>query len=218
MRRSKVPSKRILACGISILLAGTLSACSTLQSLVPTIAPFPSVTATATPSQSPTESPTPTPTPRAVVAPDRPSYPVPDVTPKGFAPAPSGVDMAGYLEQELKWKECGKAECATVLAPLDYDDPTSQAITLALKRIKATQEPKIGSLFINPGGPGASGIEYVDTFHRKGLERFDIISWDPRGVGASTPVKCFSGKQTDKLTAMDVAPNTEAGRQELIAA
>ena len=116
--------------------------------------------------------------------------------------------MARYLDQRLEWSGCGKGlQCATVLAPLDYEHPDDEAITLAVAKRPASAQPSAGSLFINPGGPGGSGVDYVGYFAAKGLERFDIVGWDPRGTGASTPVKCAGGKAMDAYTSIDTSPD-----------
>jgi pimeloyl-ACP methyl ester carboxylesterase len=88
------------------------------------------------------------------------------------------------------------AECATVAVPLDYDRPRRATLDVALARIPATSpEKRIGSLFINPGGPGGSGIDVVlglGPFLPEGLRaQFDIVGFDPRGVARSTPLRCF---------------------------
>ena len=74
-------------------------------------------------------------------------------------------------------------QCATVLAPLDYEHPDDTAISLALAKRPAIGTRRLGSLFVNPGGPGGSGVEYAGGFDRAGLEDYDIVGWDPRGVG-----------------------------------
>ena len=103
---------------------------------------------------------------------------------------------AYYFDQDIDWEDCdGGAECATVLAPLDWDNlERGEDIELALVRRKATGEAQ-GSLFVNPGGPGASGTDFVQesvdyAAGPKLQESFDIIGWDPRGVNRSTPVYC----------------------------
>ena len=103
---------------------------------------------------------------------------------------------AYYFEQDIDWEDCdGGAECATVLAPLDWDNlERGEDIELALVRRQATGEAQ-GSLFVNPGGPGASGTDFVQesvdyAAGPKLQESFDIIGWDPRGVNRSTPVYC----------------------------
>lgn len=191
----------------------------------PTSAPAPSSSA-AKPS---TPKPSPTPATRvlltigsqtisAVPGPgiDRPTYPATRAKPKGFKPAPDGTGLDAYLGQKIDWTSCGPDKCATVLVPLDYAHPETQAITLSLRKKPATKSPKIGTLFLNPGGPGGSGMDLVDGFETKGLERFDLVGWDPRGVGESTPVVCYGAKETDALNALDQSPDTFAERAALI--
>ncbi|TMC01605.1 MAG: alpha/beta hydrolase [Chloroflexi bacterium] len=97
----------------------------------------------------------------------------------------------------LAWTDCqGGFQCATAAVPLDYARPRAGTISLALIRLPATdQAHRIGSLFTNPGGPGASGVEFVRAdaaaFPAAIRARFDIVGFDPRGVGASAPVRCF---------------------------
>ena len=74
-------------------------------------------------------------------------------------------------------------------------------------RIPATASPRLGSLFINPGGPGGSGLDYLRYFDAAGLERYDIVSWDPRGVGRSTPVRCSDDATLDRLFSIDASPD-----------
>ena len=104
--------------------------------------------------------------------------------------------LAPYLGQEVQWSDCGAgAECATVVAPLDWDNPgVGEDVNLAVSRHSATGQA-LGSLFVNPGGPGASGYEFVldsvDFAVSEVLrESFDVIGWDPRGVNFSSPVSC----------------------------
>ncbi|KQV26213.1 alpha/beta hydrolase [Yonghaparkia sp. Root332] len=115
---------------------------------------------------------------------------------------PTGEEVEAALEpyyrQALVWERCGGgAQCATAIAPLDWDDPgAGDDIELALVRYRATDEAQ-GSLFVNPGGPGASGFDFVrDSVDFAVSERlranFDVIGWDPRGVGRSSAVTCFT--------------------------
>jgi pimeloyl-ACP methyl ester carboxylesterase len=93
----------------------------------------------------------------------------------------------------LDWHDCRDgAECATLVVPLDYDDPTAGTVDLAVARIPADDEDeRIGSLILNPGGPGGSGIEALLAGIGAGLgDEFDLVSWDPRGVGDSRPLRC----------------------------
>ena len=143
---------------------------------------------------------------------DRPSFPAPQVRPEGFAPAPAGDGLTGYLTQDVDWAPCGEGTtCAKVLAPLDYANPSAQAVTLSMRKVAATASPRLGTLFVNFGGPGASGVTLVPGFARAGLERFDIVGWDPRGVGESTSVVCYGGSRTDDLVEVDTSPETTAG-------
>jgi pimeloyl-ACP methyl ester carboxylesterase len=98
----------------------------------------------------------------------------------------------------LEWMPCQSgAECATVDAPLDYADRDADVVSIALLRIPATDPTgRIGSIVYNPGGPGASGVETIanfgtSIFSEDARERFDIVGFDPRGVGDSDPVRCL---------------------------
>jgi len=113
------------------------------------------------------------------------------------------ANLVPYYSQVLRWVDCDDgAECATAIAPLDWDNPSAATdIELALARHPATGT-KIGSLFVNPGGPGASGYDFirdaVDTATSAELQqRFDVIGWDPRGVGRSSAVSCYDGPGLD---------------------
>jgi pimeloyl-ACP methyl ester carboxylesterase len=101
-------------------------------------------------------------------------------------------------QPRLDWQDCADGfECATARVPLDYDKPTGRTIELALIRLPATDPSRrIGSLFVNPGGPGNSGVQFVresgkTVYPADVRARFDIVGMDPRGIGASTPVRCF---------------------------
>src|SRR3954467_1860617 len=100
----------------------------------------------------------------------------------------------------LNWRACDDGfQCATAHVPLDYDTPAGSTLSLALIRLPATDsEHRIGSLFTNPGGPGNSGVAFVrdearDVYTDAVRARFDVVGVDPRGVGASPPVRCGSG-------------------------
>jgi len=115
--------------------------------------------------------------------------------------APTGEDVSAdlkpYYEQVLSWTDCENGmQCTTAIAPMDWSNPSPETdIELALVRQQATGT-KVGSLFTNPGGPGASGYDFVydsiDFATSADLqESFDVIGWDPRGVGRSSPVTCY---------------------------
>lgn len=146
---------------------------------------------------------------------DRPIEQVPSgVRPKGIDDPPQGNGLSRYTGQKITWEDCPvkdvpNKQCATVLAPLDWDKPNGPALTLALARRPGTGSPK-GDLFINPGGPGGSGTEYVDYFEPHGLDKhYNIIGWDPRGVGRSTPVQCLTADEMEDYTASDYSPDDD---------
>ena len=149
----------------------------------------------------------------------RPVRPVPNVKPRGFTNPPTGSGRQRYQDQHLQWSPCHQQmTCATVLVPLDWSRPDGQAISLALAKRAASQTPHLGSLFVNPGGPGGSGIGLAENFNRAGLERYDIVGWDPRGAGESTPVRCDNGPALDAYYATDVSPDTPAEDAALLRA
>lgn len=118
------------------------------------------------------------------------------VTPKPDpGPAPQGLEE--FYTQTLAWEGCGAdLECTTVKAPIDWDAPEGGAIDLAVVRHVASGTAK-GSVLVNPGGPGGSGWDYVyyqgaNTLSAGLAENYDIVGWDPRGVGQSTPVTCYT--------------------------
>jgi pimeloyl-ACP methyl ester carboxylesterase len=130
-------------------------------------------------------------------------------------------DLLSYYEQDVAWSDCGQSfECATVEVPMDYDDPDGERITLALKRLPS-QAPsnRIGSLLVNPGGPGVSGVEFIeaapDTLGQPVLEAFDVVGFDPRGVGESTPVVCLGPAELDELRAKVYDIDDEADLEEV---
>jgi pimeloyl-ACP methyl ester carboxylesterase len=99
------------------------------------------------------------------------------------------------------WRNCGEAlECATVRVPLDWDRPSGRRIKLAVIRHLASRPGKrIGSLFVNPGGPGGSVDEVrVDGENLDAAShgRFNVVGWDIRGAGASTHVRCFRNERS----------------------
>ena len=110
---------------------------------------------------------------------------------------------------KLGWYKCyDYAECATVRLPLDYDKPRGATIEIAVLRVKARdQKHKIGSLFVNPGGPGGSATEialFAPYFLSDSLlQRFDVVGVDPRGIGASTNVRCFRSVK-DQTAVLDL--------------
>jgi pimeloyl-ACP methyl ester carboxylesterase len=115
------------------------------------------------------------------------------VPPASAAPASASPTAPG-----VSWSDCRDGfQCAVVPAPLDYDDPQGTQIGVSVIRLPAGDPTKrIGSLMINPGGPGGSGVDavrFVGKFLPLELRaRFDIVGFDPRGTNRSTPLRCFA--------------------------
>ena len=137
-------------------------------------------------------------------------------------PADSGVaaDLRPYYRQDVEWSDCDAGECATVNVPIDYDEPDGEMTELALARRPADKpDERIGTLFINPGGPGGSGVDYLQQFAGQAsdemLARYDIIGFDPRGVASSDPIDCLSDEELDTFIAADPSPESASEVREL---
>jgi pimeloyl-ACP methyl ester carboxylesterase len=131
------------------------------------------------------------------------------------APAPGGTDPRPAA---LRWTACDHGlECARLRVPVDYDRPAGAHLTLSvIRRPALDQAHKVGELVVNPGGPGASGVTMVtDGFGGANHfdERFDIVSWDTRGSGASDPLRCSEG--VTAFQALDPDPTTVAAQTRL---
>ncbi|MFJ7768006.1 alpha/beta hydrolase [Streptomyces sp. NPDC097107] len=140
---------------------------------------------------------------------------LPQATPSALAP---------YYEQKLSWRDCGVPgfQCATMKAPLDYAKPTGGDVRLAVARKKATGPGKrLGSLLVNPGGPGGSAIGYLQQYAGIGYPeevraQYDMVAVDPRGVARSEPIECLDGREMDAYTRTDVTPDDEGEASELV--
>ncbi|MFE9776277.1 alpha/beta hydrolase [Streptomyces sp. NPDC005931] len=143
-------------------------------------------------------------------------------------------------EQKLGWRDCpapdeaqgggtapsplpGGAEwqCADLKAPLDWDEPKGETIELALIRARTSggAKERIGSLIFNFGGPGGSGVTTLPAFGEDYEElrtRYDLVSFDPRGVGRSAPVICQNDQQLDAYFQQDATPDDSAEHTELL--
>jgi pimeloyl-ACP methyl ester carboxylesterase len=138
------------------------------------------------------------------------------------APAPS--TLAGYYAQKLHWQPChARFQCARLLVPFDYSRPAWKHFSLPVIRLPATSPAhRIGSLVVNPGGPGASGVSYALQAGQVATPavraRFDLVGFDPRGVAGSIPgIRCLTGPQLDRFTATNDTP-TSAHQQAVIVA
>jgi len=127
------------------------------------------------------------------------------------------VTLAGYYAQKLHWTPCQNGfQCARLLVPFDYSRPGWRRFSLPVIKLPATGPgARIGSLVVNPGGPGGSGVQYAEQA-RSAVSaavrtRFDVVGFDPRGVGGSQPaVHCMTGPQYDRYFATPDEPATAA--------
>jgi pimeloyl-ACP methyl ester carboxylesterase len=154
----------------------------------------------------------------------------------------AAVDTSSVPGTSASWRRCPEVpdklvgrgakgmtyECATIAVPRDWNAPNAGGTyDVALLRIRsANQQNRIGSLVINPGGPGASGIDiavYLSFGEKFGglptaiTDRFDVVGFDPRGVNRSSPVRCVSTAEQDATFAADPDPVTGAEFEEVVA-
>ncbi|MEU0648868.1 alpha/beta hydrolase [Streptomyces umbrinus] len=148
-----------------------------------------------------------------------------DGRPPAAAPSDTTGLPASLTSQKLDWEGCkatatGPApgddwRCATLKVPLDWSKPTGETIGIALIRSESSgsSDERIGSLLFNFGGPGGSGVDYLPPYgptfaalHKK----YDLVSWDPRGVAASEGVRCRDNKEIQTAESVDTTPDTSA--------
>lgn len=131
--------------------------------------------------------------------------------------------LASFYAQSLEWSGCGSdQQCAWLTVPRDYDDPTGATIRLRVSRVTAsgTPEQRIGSLVVNPGGPGASGLDFAG--YVAGMvsppvaAAYDVVGFDTRGVGRSAPITCMTGRQTTRYLRADASPDTRIEERQLM--
>ncbi|WP_137991787.1 alpha/beta hydrolase [Streptomyces vilmorinianum] len=141
-------------------------------------------------------------------------------------------DLRSFYTQKLAWTACGEFRCARLTVPMDYAHPENGRtfVLPVAKAVTADPARRIGSLVYNPGGPGAAGVAFLkegaaDSFGAPVRERFDIVSFDPRGVGESTPAltcgeeeEAPDGEQEAAAAAeRPLRPRTEAERADALA-
>ncbi|MEV4127925.1 alpha/beta hydrolase [Nocardia sp. NPDC049707] len=137
---------------------------------------------------------------------------------------PAGLEK--FYSQTANWGPCAgfgspdertppNTECTRITVPVDYAKPDGATAQIALSRIPASGK-RIGSLLLNPGGPGVSGLSMVGIAGKTPLaERFDRVGFDPRGVGSSTPtIACLTSQQNDAERAKPPTGNTPEGIAE----
>lgn len=140
-------------------------------------------------------------------------------TPPPSAPQPPpSADLARFYDQQLQWTECDGMQCASLEVPVNYDAPDRASLELAVLRVPSAGAAR-GALVVNPGGPGSSGVDYARAARSivtdEIRDAYDIVGFDPRGVGRSAPVDCASDADFDRLIAIDGTPDSPAEVAEL---
>ena len=137
-------------------------------------------------------------------------------------PAHAEEGLEAYRTQEVSWRACGQGSwCATVEVPLDYGDPGGARISLSLRAsAPAVPDGSRPALLVNPGGPGATATDYVSYFAdlvgASVSETYDIVAFDPRGVGESSPIECLTGPETTRWLRTDTSPTSPGDVRTLL--
>jgi pimeloyl-ACP methyl ester carboxylesterase len=148
--------------------------------------------------------------------------PTPASTPTKGHPSPAGhTAVSPHMGVLSTWKACDNGfQCATLTVPLDEKKPSLGTVALALTRHRATGSHRIGSLITNPGGPGASAVDWLQgsygEFPSAIRKRFDLVTFDPRGVGHTSPVHCLTTSGLDAYFHLDPAPDSAKERAALL--
>lgn len=141
-------------------------------------------------------------------------------TPSGRPSGGTGGDVvvdpaafAKFYDQKLNWSACGGIfQCVKVKVPVDYSRPDGATLNLAVTRLRTEGGKRVGSLLLNPGGPGASGVNYLQQAYtaitEPVRENYDLVSFDPRGVGNSKPIDCVTDGQLNEFLSADVTMDT----------
>ena len=217
--RPAPPAARKAGAALAVLMLSTaLTACqpdSSTDATAPTTATT-STDQVSNPTNGSTTSPTdgdatgtatPTSTPAST---DQTSTPTDGSTsnPTGGSQGDAPRGLERFYNQTIDWEDCpdgASFKCGTVTVPLDYEHPDGQTIPLAVKKLPASDgDAEHGSLFFNPGGPGISGIESMkdpSSMPESLRTGYDIIGFDPRGVGQSTPITCWSEDEINQYLA-----------------
>ena len=211
--------KRLRHVALLVVVLVTSASCVDVSIATPT-APAATTPAATAPAASPTSPATPTAAPASTLP--SPSAPVseppsPTITPAS-RPSFTSVNDA-YHQAPPAWLPCTAsgvaATCATVYVPTVYEQPGAGTTAIALARF-AAQGTSEGDLFVNPGGPGESGIglaAYLSSVSAL-AQSFDIVGFDPRGTGQSDPLVCLGTAALDQLIGFDPTPDTPAERQQ----
>jgi pimeloyl-ACP methyl ester carboxylesterase len=136
--------------------------------------------------------------------------------PTTTTPAPTTTTWAPLpaFNSAIEWADCGNGfECGTLTVPVDWRQPSTDTVPLAVIRHPAsTPDARIGALVVNPGGPGFGGTPYLRAAMQRlpGVvkDRFDLVSWDPRGTGSSRPLDCVDDAYLDLGAATAPVPDS----------
>jgi pimeloyl-ACP methyl ester carboxylesterase len=139
----------------------------------------------------------------------------------GARTPPSGqAGLARFYDQKLTWSSCRGFQCARLTVPLDYARPDGATVSIAVLKAGAKGHRR-GSLVVNPGGPGGSGVQYAAAadfiVSKQVRDSYDIVGFDPRGVGSSQPVTCLDDRELDAFLGEDPTPDTKAEEQSFAA-
>ncbi|GAA1902540.1 alpha/beta hydrolase [Lapillicoccus jejuensis] len=151
------------------------------------------------------------------------SAPVSTTPAPGSQTPPAGQSgLARFYTQTLAWSDCQGGQCATLTVPVDYAQPDGATIGLALLKVPArSASNRIGSLVVNPGGPGGSGVDYAKAAGQivgSGVRtRYDVVGFDPRGVARSAPIDCLPDEGMDRFFDTDQTPEDTAEAQAWVA-
>lgn len=131
-------------------------------------------------------------------------------------PPPGQKDLERFYAQKLEFTDCGpagesEASCAWMEVPMDYDVPDDETVKVRVLKVAARGGKATKSLLVNPGGPGGSAVEYAraaDYIVSPKIRRsFDVVGFDPRGVGESAPIVCVGPREVDAMIAADPTPD-----------
>ena len=124
--------------------------------------------------------------------------------------------LTEYEQQKLDWSSCyDYFDCTELRVPIDYEDLTVGTFRISVLRAAAKdQDNRLGSIVVNPGGPGGSGVDYAYAadyiFSPDITDVYDVVGFDPRGVAQSEPISCFTPEEIDENMASDSKPDNDA--------
>ena len=139
----------------------------------------------------------------------------------GLMGVPYATRASATPTLQLTWSTCDKTfECSQLQVPATYAHPSQGTLNISVIELRATKPNPIGDIVLNPGGPGASGISFltgsVQSFPLSLRQNFNLVSFDPRGVGASDPVNCTNAAGMRALVALNPSPTTNAQINQVI--